>query len=171
MQTRGVSRWPKKLLHTEPMCSNQSTRYSCCSSSASLVGWQLTAPCPSRATGKIWTGHFCKANLIGGEQISGGTEGWNPQYLTMSSQLLHNPVNLLVLYYRKTTICHNSSNFPMIQWSILLTVSKIQILLRVAVNLTSFGSSYMRNLLKITEEMLFYIPCLLFWHYFSVSYL
>lgn len=148
MQARGVSRWPKKFLHTESKCSNQSIHYSCCTSSESLVGWQLTSPCTSRAMGMLT---YKSEPGPSAEDISGGTERWSPQHLSMSSQLLQNGVNLLP-YHRKAAICHNSSRFSMAQWSILLSVTKICILLSVPVNLTSFASLYMRILLKTTKK-------------------
>lgn len=148
MQAGGVSRWPKKFLHTEPKCSNQSIHYSCCTSSESLVGWQLTSACTLRATGMLT---YKSEPGLSAKDISGGTERWSPQYLSMSRQLLQNGVNLLP-YQRKAAICHNSSSFSMAQRSILLSVTKICILLSVPVNLTSFASLYMRILLKTTKK-------------------
>lgn len=53
----------------------------------------------------------------------------------------------------------------------LLTVTRICILLRLPMNLNSFESFCIKTLLKITEEMLFCIPCLHCWYYFSDLYL
>lgn len=136
--------------------SNQSIHHSCCTASASAVGWQLTWPCTSRVVG---TSTYKSKPGLSSKDASGGTE----ERSISACQFLQNGVNI--------SSAKEKQHLSYGKMEHLLTVTRICILLRLPMNLNSFESFCIKTLLKITEEMLFCIPCLHCWYYFSDLYL
>lgn len=140
-------------------CSHQSTHCSCCTASASAA--HLTM---DHGHWESWARPPTNPNqaLCPRMPQEKWTEGWGSSYLSMSL-----PPKQGKLF----PLLKKNSTFPMAKWCIFLAVTRRCILLRFPMNSNSFESFYIKTLLKITEEMLFCIPCLHCWYYFSDSYL
>lgn len=134
-------------------CSNQSIHCSCCTASASAAGWQLTWPCTSRVMG---TSTYKSKPGPSSKDASRGTERWSLSYLSMSIPPKQGKLFLLL---KKTApfLWQNGAS-----WWLSLEYASYWGCLRI-----SFESFYIKTLLKMTEEMLFCIPCLYCWYYFS----